>query len=302
MQCLNLILKEKADNAIDVIGGLKVVLDPINGTLKGSNIVVLVGNLTGTVPLKLVNARVYPASSATDVTIAGKTELTSITANGYYIFNLIDNTQLGNVYLIFSTGNYIRLLDTNETIKQVHAYVEDIVNIPTYGSYLWMNFNPPVSKPYVATIDDLIKPDMTVSLFNIENNTRISGTWTDATTSNIYLLGSYFLQWNMISGEIDLSKLTRNARYVNLRGSANIICTSETSAGFLTTPEDIHIVINITMPSASIDNLLKLCAKKPNLAANSFIGSVITLKGTRTSASDAAVATLNAAGIAVNIT
>ncbi len=311
MNCLKIQLSEKATKAIDYLNSLKLKFDNVNTSLTGTTIVIGIRSL-GVVNIVSDDVIVYSATSGTDISTSGKTALTQLpasTTTKYYLF-VCPSNKISYLSFVPAVSDGVYYLDISSSTKNIAFRVEDIALAPA-NSYNHLQVQSNTSKIglYTLSFNELINSELIVNFSNMLGHTAVTGTYTAAHTSVLDAaanLVNFFMQFGLSGATLDLALVSSKLLYLSLGiasggTSSTVSCSSINVPWLKSTKNSIQINLSLSMDSTSIDNLLIAAAAKPSLSSASFLGAIV-LKGTRTSASDSAVATLNAAGITVTIT
>ena len=313
MSCLKLTLPNKPTG--DPIAYInEIVLKLSNGTLTGSTFIAKINIVNDTYNLVVENCAVYTAESGTDVSTDGKTALTNLpVGEAYYLFVLDTVGTIGYVHFIpNSDSSWMKKFDNNGMSANCYGQILELATLPAMGGGFYINHYPVYADEEVVDFEDIFNEDICFNLFNLSTKFKATGTFTAdmatlitaALTAGKLTSTSLYLQ-TYLDGEanIDIVDLPIKTQYLYLGGSTTgtIQCSSSIVPFLTIAKTSASLSIGVTMDEASIDNLLIAVAAIPSLSSATFTGAAITLTGTRTSASDTAVATITAAGITVTI-
>lgn len=312
METIQIKTKAIADKGIGYLN--EVVLNIKNRTNTVASSIFNIATTNGDTDINLIKESgitLYRANNSTDINLSGKTEITVIPKNQSSFFLLVvANPNLESDVIMTSTGTtVVRTIDNNGATAQSNSFISNFKSVPMLpeNTFFRIRTTPLNGELYKTTVSELVNSDVVVNMFNMMSFTEVSGVFDAEVSSHISGEGkpTFYAQWTVKDFVItDLALLPANVDYVNLSplaGSVNSANCSSPNIPMLQTNSTTAKVFDVMIPmnSSSIDNAIIACANRPN---KNYVSNRIRFKGTRSSASDSAVATLQAAGITVSVT
>jgi len=316
-------LKESVpNNSLEYLNEIRIRVLATSDSMR-TGVIYLGGIYTGggiNILTKNGYAEVYTASSASDLVTSGKTKLTSITTDGYYIFHL---TQIGEDDIIF------RCISSTQTLSRVNAnacggtlqmYMYDLKFVNGFSPIFYsFNLATAIGTMYQLSSSDSFNADVFINVYNMQSLFLLSGN----ITGNSYFLAQVspsllsIMCTPIADFSIDLSAFIPDTvngakfpKYIYLIKNSNydqsavqVLASGNYANMYLAKSHisGIQLLIYVTTSTAVNDKILLALAANPYLSTEKPISSVIVLTGGRTSASDTAIASILASGITVTM-